>query len=101
MKCSNGTPKSLLIEATRDLLPDRVASQRKRTFTLPWEHWLRGALKKQVETEFGNIAPALRECLSMRKLGNVWTDFLQQRTSWSRVWSLFVLNRWAERHLVS
>jgi hypothetical protein len=75
-------------------------SQPKRTFTLPWEHWLRGALREEVAAEFQHIAPPLQECLNAHHAGKIWTDFLEGQTSWSRVWSLFVLNRWAERHLV-
>jgi asparagine synthase (glutamine-hydrolysing) len=99
IKNTAGVTKSLLVDAMADLLPAEVIAQPKRTFTLPWEHWLRGELKKQVETELGDIAPALKECLSARRVGRVWTDFLQGQTSWSRVWSLFVLNRWVQRHL--
>jgi len=32
-----------------DLLPQEVVSQKKRTFTFPWEYWLRGPLKKEME----------------------------------------------------
>ncbi len=99
IKQTAGVSKSLLVDAVADLLPGEVVSQRKRTFTLPWEHWLRGALRKQVETELKTLAPALEECLSVRAVGRVWSDFLRGRTSWSRVWSLFVLNRWAQQHL--
>jgi hypothetical protein len=31
----------------------------------------------------------------------VWDDFLGQRTSWSRVWSLYVLERWCELNSVA
>jgi hypothetical protein len=31
----------------------------------------------------------------------VWTDFQNGRTSWSRPWSLHVLQRWCERNEVS
>jgi len=96
---TNGRPKSFLVEAMKDLLPSEVTSQPKRTFTLPWEHWLRGPLKKEMEAEFIAIAPSLRQCLDERAIGRVWKSFLQGKTSWSRVWSLFVLNRWAWRHL--
>ena len=37
-------PKALLVEALSDVLPDNVVRQKKRTFTLPWEVWLRGPL---------------------------------------------------------
>jgi asparagine synthase (glutamine-hydrolysing) len=82
-----------------DLLPQEVVSQKKRTFTFPWEHWLRGPLKKEMEKEFREISPALKQCLDARAIAQVWESFLQGNTSWSRVWSLFVLNRWARRHL--
>ncbi|HMD83416.1 MAG TPA: asparagine synthase (glutamine-hydrolyzing) [Terriglobia bacterium] len=94
-----GVPKSLLVDAVADLLPGEVVSQPKRTFTLPWEHWLRGALRKQMEAELKTLAPPLEQSLRGRAVGRIWSDFLRGQTSWSRVWSLFVLNRWARRHL--
>ena len=96
-----GRAKALLVDALADLLPAEVISQPKRTFTLPWEYWLRNALKKEMATELQEIAPPLKECLNAHNVGHVWTDFLKGQTSWSRVWSLFVLNRWAAHHLVS
>ena len=101
IKRPDGRPKSLLVDALADLLPTEVISQPKRTFTLPWEYWLRGALREQVGEELQEIAPPLKECLNGHNVGRVWSDFLKGQTSWSRVWSLFVLNRWADRHLVS
>jgi asparagine synthase (glutamine-hydrolysing) len=99
MKISDGTPKPLLVEAMGDLLPAEIVSHAKRTFTLPWEHWLRGPLKAEVASEFQSMAPSLAGCLDSRAARKVWTSFLEGRTSWSRVWSLFVLNRWVRRHL--
>jgi asparagine synthase (glutamine-hydrolysing) len=99
VKRSDSRPKSLLVDALEDLLPSEVLSQPKRTFTLPWENWLRSQLKKEVETELREIAPSLKQSFSVRSFARVWGDFLQGHTSWSRVWSLFVLNRWAKCHL--
>jgi len=99
LKRPNGVPKSLLVEAMGELLPAEVVSQPKRTFTLPWEFWLRGPLKKEMEAELNTIAPPLKQCLRPRAVDHVWKDFLNGQTSWSRVWSLFVLNRWTRRHL--
>jgi asparagine synthase (glutamine-hydrolysing) len=101
IKRTNGRPKSLLIDAVADLIPAEVINQKKRTFTLPWEHWLRNALVKEVAAELQDLAAPLKECLDAHSVKKVWTDFLKGETSWSRVWSLFVLNRWARRHLVS
>jgi asparagine synthase (glutamine-hydrolysing) len=99
VKSSNGLPKPLLVEAMGDLLPSEVVSQQKRTFTLPWEHWLRGPLKEEVISEFSSVAPSLAGCLDGCAVRQVWTNFLQRDTSWSRVWSLFVLSKWIRRHL--
>jgi asparagine synthase (glutamine-hydrolysing) len=99
IKSNDGVPKSLLVEAMGGLLPGEVLAQRKRTFTLPWEHWLRGPLRAEVASEFSTIAPSLAQCLDGRAVRKVWTSFLEGHTSWSRVWSLFVLNKWARRHL--
>jgi asparagine synthase (glutamine-hydrolysing) len=101
VKSTRGLPKSLLVKAMGDLLPGEVVSQRKRTFTLPWEHWLRGPLKEEVTSEFNAIAPSLAECLDPCSVRQVWKSFLEGHTSWSRVWSLFVLNKWAQRHLAN
>jgi len=101
IKRATGQVKALLVEAMADLLPPEVVSQPKRTFTLPWEHWLRGSLRKEVAAELQDIAPPLKGCLNARQVAGIWKDFLNEKTSWSRVWSLFVLNRWARVHLVS
>jgi asparagine synthase (glutamine-hydrolysing) len=99
VKRSDTRPKSLLVDALEDLLPAEVVAQQKRTFTLPWETWLRSHLRKEVETELSEVAPSLEQTLKVRSFARIWNDFLQGHTSWSRVWSLFVLNRWAKRHL--
>jgi len=93
------TPKALLIEAVRDMLPAGILQQRKRTFTLPWETWLRGPLRPRVEASLAQPAAALASHLRREGLGRVWNDFLSGGTSWSRAWSLFVLNEWCRRHL--
>jgi asparagine synthase (glutamine-hydrolysing) len=99
IKCPDGKPKSLLVEAMGDLLPDEVVAQKKRTFTFPWEYWLRGPLKREMEKEFAEISPALLQCLDTGSMEQIWQSFLDGNTSWSRVWSLFVLNRWVQKHL--
>ena len=43
-------PKALLRAAIGDLLPAEVQQQRKRTFTLPWEDWMRTALRPRLES---------------------------------------------------
>src|SRR5207245_5575691 len=54
-----GAQKTLLVEALGDLLPQEIRAQRKRTFTLPWEEWLRGPLRARIEASFADPAPPL------------------------------------------
>jgi asparagine synthase (glutamine-hydrolysing) len=96
-----GTPKSLLVEALSDLLPQEILAQRKRTFTLPWDEWLRGPLRARMEASFADPAPPLAAYLRPGGARVVWTDFLAGKTTWSRPWSLYVLNDWCRRHLAA
>lgn len=98
-KCSAGRPKTLLIEAVRDLLPAEIIEQRKRTFTFPWEVWLRGKLRERLAASFDNWSPALESHVDPSFVRTVWTDFLERRTTWSRPWSLFVLNEWTKHNI--
>jgi asparagine synthase (glutamine-hydrolysing) len=91
--------KALLIQALGDLLPAEVVAQKKRTFTLPWQHWLRGPLQARLAASFSDPAPALAASLDFPMVRAVWQDFLHGRLTWSRPWSLFVLNEWARHHL--
>jgi asparagine synthase (glutamine-hydrolysing) len=95
----NGTAKALLTEAVADWLPKEVLVQKKRTFTLPWEDWLRGALRKRVETSVAEVAPGLAPYLRGDGVRQVWDGFLAGKTSWSRPWSIYVMNEWCRRNL--
>jgi len=92
-----GAQKALLVEALGNLLPAEISRQKKRTFTLPWEQWLRGPLKSCMDESFASIAPLLAALLKPEGVQSVWRTFLNGRTSWSRPWALFVLNEWSRR----
>jgi asparagine synthase (glutamine-hydrolysing) len=99
LKLRSGTPKALLVAALEDLLPSEVINQTKRGFTFPWATWLRGPLKEKMERGLSEITPALREVLKEKSVRAVWQSYLAGRTSWSRPWSLYVLNEWVKRNL--
>jgi asparagine synthase (glutamine-hydrolysing) len=92
-------PKALLVEALGGLLPKEIAKQAKRTFTFPWEIWLRGKLGERVVASLADWSPALEPHIGAHFAHGVWRDFLGGRTTWSRPWSLYVLNEWAKRNL--
>jgi len=98
-KLRKGIPKALLVEALDDLLPSEVVGQKKRGFTFPWADWLRGPLKARVERGLSELSPALNEALDAEETRRVWQDYLDGKTSWSRPWSLYVLNEWVKAHL--
>jgi asparagine synthase (glutamine-hydrolysing) len=99
VKRKNGQRKALLIQALGDLLPSEIVNQRKRTFTLPWEIWLRVALRDRVEASLSSVCSSLAPILKESAVAGVWRDFLARRTSWSRPWSLFILNEWTRTNL--
>ena len=77
-------PKALLIEAVRDVLPPSILGLRKRTFTLPWENWLRNALRPRVELSLAQPSAALAPHLRKDGMLRIWSAFLEGKTSWSR-----------------
>lgn len=98
-KYTAAVPKSLLVEALSDLLPDEVVGQSKRTFTLPWEVWLRGPLGVRLSQELSNLTPQLRRYVNPRAVRGAWQNFVIGQTNWSRPWSLYVLNEWVRHHV--
>lgn len=94
-----GVNKGLLRAALAGMIPAEILEQRKRTFTLPWEDWLRKALRARVEGSLKELAPGMAKHVHAAGVKMVWDNFLQARTTWSRPWSLYVLNEWCRRHL--
>lgn len=93
--------KALLVDALQDLLPAEITAQQKRTFTLPWEQWLRGALRGRMERSFSEIAAPLKGHLKPEGVQRVWQAFLAGKTTWSRPWAIFVLNEWCKRNMAA
>ena len=98
-KWVRGIPKSLLVEALSGLLPEEVVGQPKRTFTLPWEIWLRGSLGVRISQDLANLTPPLQQYLNPRAVRGAWQNFAIGQTNWSRPWSLYVLNEWVRHHV--
>jgi asparagine synthase (glutamine-hydrolysing) len=90
--------KRVLVDAVRDLLPREVWDRPKRGFQLPYDHWLREAMR-------GEVAAVLESPRALRRVGlratparEAWRGFLSRRPglTWSRVWALYTLARWAD-----
>jgi asparagine synthase (glutamine-hydrolysing) len=99
-KIGRGTPKPLLVSALKAALPDSIVHRPKRGFTLPFQHWMRDALRGEIENAFATMSDGpLGPCLRPDAVQQVWKGFLRGETSWSRPWSVFVLERWCELNL--
>ena len=87
-------PKPLLADAMADLLPRDFLKRPKMGFTLPFEKWLQGKLRREV----GSVLEKPFLGLNAQAVGDVWRRFLEKprAVGWSRPWSLYVLARWCE-----
>jgi asparagine synthase (glutamine-hydrolysing) len=101
VKSLPGVPKALLIESLTDVLPNNVLGQEKRTFTLPWEVWLRGPLGVRLSQDLASLTPQLAQYMNPRAVRGAWQNFVIGQTNWSRPWSLYVLNEWVRRHVTA
>jgi asparagine synthase (glutamine-hydrolysing) len=74
----NGLPKQLLIDAFKDIMPEKIWNRRKMGFTFPFENW------------FGSI-DKIREGVSQKPAGKkLMQSFDQSKTHWSKVWAYYL-----------
>ncbi|HUJ95314.1 MAG TPA: asparagine synthase (glutamine-hydrolyzing) [Terriglobales bacterium] len=96
-KLNGSTPKPLLVDAVQGALPERIVHRKKRGFTLPFEHWLRDELRPEVEHGLQSLAEGpLASVFDLSAVRTVWNNFGSGKTSWSRPWALYVLQKWCE-----
>jgi hypothetical protein len=60
---------------------------------------LRGPLKERIGKGLAELSPALLTIIDQEQTERVWQSYLNGHTSWSRPWSLYVLNEWTKQHL--
>jgi asparagine synthase (glutamine-hydrolysing) len=88
-------PKPLLTDAISDLVPREFFSRPKMGFTLPFETWLQGKMRREVDDVVRRVG-----CvgLNQREVADVWRRFLQRpgAVGWSRPWAIYVLVKWCE-----
>ena len=92
-------PKGLLVKSLKRKLPESLVRRKKMGFTLPFEIWMRGNMKSEIESVLLTPTPKLSDIISEEGIKKVWIDFMDRRCSWSRPWSLYVLKKWVESNL--
>jgi asparagine synthase (glutamine-hydrolysing) len=98
LKLQGPSPKSLLLRNLGVELPREIVNRTKVGFTLPWERWMRADLKPLIERTLQERTWPPSN-LNPRAVSAVWNRFLAGQTSWSRPWSLFVLQNWCQQNL--
>lgn len=90
-------PKRYLAKATRDRLPEAVATRPKSGFHMPFDKWMRGPLRQFCEEGISAVADS--DAFSGSGARRVWTRFLDgdRALTWSRPWLLVALGRWLGR----
>jgi asparagine synthase (glutamine-hydrolysing) len=93
VKVNGVGPKSLLLKAMGDDLPEAVKARRaKQGFTFPFDKWLRGPLRGYVNEGGERDNPMLRA----EAVKGVQRAFRQGKVHWSRAWALAVLRAWGQ-----
>jgi asparagine synthase (glutamine-hydrolysing) len=99
LRAKRGSPKSILVEAVRDLLSPETIARPKYGFTLPFETWMRNEMFNEVDSVLTGLQP---ESLGLRRsaVAEVWSEFQRRRpgVNWSRPWALYTLMRWAAQN---
>jgi len=92
------TPKKLLVDSMKDLLPDEIVNRPKMGFTFPWKNWMKNELKDFCESHLNYLSD--EKILNGTELRNLWSRFLRDDKSitWSRIWHLVVLGHWMKKN---
>jgi len=94
--------KRLLLDAAKAFLPPTLyadlQSRRKRTFTFPFQRWLSRDLHGVLSETFSAERVRQAGILEPEAVNRHWSRYEQSEgaVGWSRIWDLFVLQRWCE-----
>ena len=99
MKIKQGIPKPLLVNSLTRKLPEFIVRRKKMGFTLPFEVWMRGEMRREIESVLLSRSEKLPDFISQDGVEKIWSNFLDKRCSWSRPWSLYVLKKWIDKNL--
>ena len=99
IKIKQGIPKHLLVNSLTRKLPELIVRRKKMGFTLPFEVWMRGEMRPEIESVLLSPSEKLPDFISQDGVKKIWSNFLDKRCSWSRPWSLYVLKKWIDKNL--
>jgi len=94
--------KSLLLAALRGLMPEalrsEIAARPKHTFTFPFSHWISGPWRSEIQNAFDPNRIRAAGIFQPEAVSSLWNQYCRspEAIGWSRIWTLFVLQRWSE-----
>ncbi len=90
-----GVVKSLLIEATADLLPPEIYQRRKMGFELPMPDWIKGPLK---DFTLAGLQHTVRNGIfSDKTTQDLFESFALGKLHWQKLWAVVVLGWYLQK----
>jgi asparagine synthase (glutamine-hydrolysing) len=85
-------PKKMLVEAVGDI-PDEIVNRPKMGFTFPFEDWIRnGQLKDLMNLPKASLREKNKDLNNSLYIDH--STLYIEKLHWSRLWALFIMNRW-------
>jgi len=94
------TPKKLLTDSMKGLLPENITNRKKMGFTFPWNVWMRNELKPFCEGNINSLSE--RQYFNKNNLQSLWKDFLKEnpQAPWYKLWHLVALENWIKENKI-
>lgn len=87
-------PKSLLLRATRDLLPEQVWNRPKMGFSLPMKSWMERPLRDYCRSGMEMAGNHLGLGRGMTE--QIWNSWVKKKLGWPKAWAWVVLGHYLE-----
>jgi len=91
-----GLVKSLLIEATADLLPAEIYQRKKMGFELPMHQWIKGPLNAFVRDGLHHAVE--HRVFTNRHTEDIYNLFFKGRLHWTKLWAVVVLGWYLKKN---
>jgi len=94
------TPKKLLTDSMKELLPENIIHRRKMGFTFPWTIWMKKELRTFCEENINSLAE--RPYFNKNNLQSLWKGFLNEKPQnpYYKIWHLVVLENWIKENKI-
>ena len=89
-------PKSLLIKAFEDSIPEKIYRRKKQGFTIPIQLWMKDELKTLCVDNLEFIYDSKN--FNADALKSLWDEYQYNGLHWENIWSLVVLAKWSRNN---